>query len=96
MTRVLAVWCPDWPVTAAGIEAAVPGAVVVQGRIAACTAAARAEGVRRGQRLRDAQRRCPGLIVRDRDSGAEGRLFETVVAAVAELTPRVEVVRPGL
>lgn len=96
MTRVLVVWCPDWPVTAVGVDAATAGAVVVQGQVAACTAAARAEGVRRGQRLRDAQRRCPELVVRERDADAEGRLFETVVEAVAELTPRVEVVRPGL
>ncbi|MER6809626.1 DNA polymerase Y family protein [Spirillospora sp. NPDC000708] len=96
MTRVLAVWCPDWPVTAVGVDAGTAGAVVVQGRIAACSAAARAEGVRRGQRLRDAQRRCPDLVVRERDTDAEGRLFEAVAEAVAELAPRVEVVRPGL
>ncbi|WP_067457356.1 DNA polymerase Y family protein [Actinomadura macra] len=96
MTRVLVVWCPDWPATATGMEAATPGAVVVRGRVVACTAAARAEGVRRGQRIRDAQRRCPELAVRERDPDVEGRLFEDVAAAVAELAPRVEVVRPGL
>ncbi|WP_339153904.1 DNA polymerase Y family protein [Actinomadura luteofluorescens] len=96
MTRVLAAWCPDWPVTAVGIDAAAPGAVVVRGQVAACSAAARAEGVRRGQRIRDAQRRCPELEVRERDTDAEGRRFEAVAQAVAELTPRVEVVRPGL
>ncbi|RFS82606.1 DNA polymerase Y family protein [Actinomadura spongiicola] len=96
MTRVLVLWCPDWPATAVGVDAATAGAVVARGRVAACTAAARAEGVRRGQRLRDAQRRCPELVVRERDTDAEGRLFETVAAAVAALTPRVEVVRPGL
>ncbi|GAA4148177.1 DNA polymerase Y family protein [Actinomadura keratinilytica] len=96
MSRVLAVWCPDWPVTAVGIDAATPGAVVAEGRVAACSSAARAAGVRRGQRIRDAQRRCPDLVVRDRDGDAEGRLFERVVEAVAELVPKVEVVRPGL
>ncbi|TDB83339.1 DNA polymerase Y family protein [Actinomadura sp. KC216] len=96
MSRVLVVWCPDWPATAVGVDAATAGAVAVQGQVAACTAAARAEGVRRGQRLRDAQRRCPDLVVRERDLDAEGRLFEAVVEAVAALTPRVEVVRPGL
>ncbi|REE94836.1 DNA polymerase Y family protein [Thermomonospora umbrina] len=94
--RTLVVWCPDWPATAVGIEAATPGVVVAERRVVACTAAARAEGVRRGQRIRDAQRRCPHLKVRDRDEDAEGRLFEVVVAAVAALTPKVEVVRPGL
>jgi protein ImuB len=96
VSRVLVVWCPDWPATAAGIDATTPGAVLAQGQVAACTAAARGHGVRRGQRLRDAQRRCPELVVRERDPDAEGRLFETVVTAVAALTPRVEVVRPGL
>ncbi|GGV24194.1 DNA polymerase [Actinomadura cremea] len=96
MSRVLVVWCPDWPVTAVGIDAATPGAAVAGGRVAACSAAARAAGVRRGQGLRDAQRRCPGLVVRERDADAEGRAFEAVVAAVAEVTPKVEVVRPGL
>ncbi|MEV4255262.1 DNA polymerase Y family protein, partial [Spirillospora sp. NPDC049652] len=96
MSRVLVVWCPDWPATAVGIEASVPGAVVEDGRIAACTSAARAEGVRRGQRVRDAQRRCPELLVRTRDTDAEGRMFLAIAAAVSELTPRVEVVRPGL
>jgi protein ImuB len=94
--RVLVVWCPDWPVTAVGIGAATPGAARDGDRVAACTAAARAAGVRRGQRIRDAQRRCPDMVVRDRDLDAEGRLFEAVVAALGGLTPRVEVVRPGV
>ena len=94
--RVLVVWCPDWPVTAAGLDAATPGAVVAGSLVEACSAAARAGGVRRGQRVRDAQRHCPELVLRDRDPDAEGRLFESVVAAVAGVTPWVEVVRPGI
>jgi protein ImuB len=95
MSRTLVAWCPDWPVTAVGIDAVTPGIALEKERVAACSAAARAAGVQRGQRLRDAQRRCPDLVVRERDLGAEGRLFEGVAAAVAALTPRVEVVRPG-
>jgi protein ImuB len=94
--RVLVVWCPDWPVTAAGLDAATPGAVVSRALVEACSAAARAAGVRRGQRVRDAQRHCPDLVIRDRDPDAEGRLFESVAAAVAKVTPWVEVVRPGV
>ncbi|MCD0451912.1 DNA polymerase Y family protein [Actinocorallia sp. API 0066] len=98
--RVAVVWCADWPLVAVGIEAAVPGAVLEKHgsseKVAACTAAARAAGVRRGQRRRDAQRLCPELVVVERDLDAEGRAFEGVAAAVAELTPRVEVVRPGV
>jgi protein ImuB len=96
MNRALVVWCPDWPVTAVGVDAATPGAVVTAGRVAACTASARVAGVRRGQRLRDAQRHAPELVVEERDPDAEGRLFERVAAALAEVTPWVEVVRPGM
>jgi protein ImuB len=96
MTRVMAVWCPDWPVVAAGAAADVPAAVVSGGRVAACTAAAREAGVRRGQKLRDAQRRCAGLVVHVEDLDAQTRLFEQVVTAVEALCPRIEIVRPGL
>lgn len=73
-----------------------PVAVLASGRVLACSAAAREAGVRQGQRLRDAQRRCPGLVVRARDPGAEARAFEPVVAAVEGFCPRVEIVRPGM
>ncbi|HEU4541278.1 MAG TPA: hypothetical protein VFR23_09135 [Jiangellaceae bacterium] len=96
MTRVLALWCPDWPVVAAGADARTPAIVVSDGQVAACTAAARAAGVRRGQKLRDAQRRCADLEVYADDLDAQARLFEQVVAVVETLCPRVEVVRPGL
>lgn len=94
--RMLVVWCPDWPVITLRIDAGTPGAVVADGRVAACSAAARAEGVRRGQKLRDAQRVCPSLVVAERDLEAEGRLFERVVSAVTAITPRVEALRPGV
>jgi protein ImuB len=90
------VWCPDWPVTATGLDAGTPAAVISHALVEACSAAARAAGVRRGQRVRDAQRHCPELVIRDRDPDAEGRLFESVATAVAQVTPWVEVVRPGV
>lgn len=96
--RVLVVWCPDWPVAAvAGADApGTPLAVTEGGRILACSAGARAAGVRQGQRLKLAQRLCPELELRERDPEAETRRFEPVVAAVEAFTPRVEVIRPGL
>ncbi len=96
MTRVLVLWCPDWPVVAAGADLQRAAAVVADDRVAACTAAARSAGVRRGQRLRDAQRHCPGLAVQEDDPDAQARLFEQVATAVEACCPRVEVVRPGL
>lgn len=98
--RVLALWSPDWPVTAAARAAGVPpdrpAAVVAAGRVVACSALARRHGVRRGLRRREAQARCSGLVVLDHDPDRDARSFEPVVAAVEELAPQVEVVRPGL
>ena len=95
--RTLGVWCPDWPVVAAGVEPGVPAAVVHANRVVACSGAARAEGVRRGLRRREAQARCPELVVLEHDPGRDARAFEPVVAAVeAAVCPRVEIVRPGV
>jgi len=94
--RLLTLWCPDWPVVALDLPADVPVAVVVGEDVFACSRAARTEGVRRGLRRREAQRRCPELHVVDRDEAAEARAFEPVVTALAAVCPTVEVTRPGL
>src|SRR5438094_214137 len=88
---------PDWPVTAAGFDgAADPVAVVFANRVVACSAAARADGVRRGLRRREAQGRSPSVTVVEYDADRDARAFEPVVAAVETVTPRVEIIRPGL
>nr|WP_313885707.1 hypothetical protein [Fodinicola feengrottensis] len=98
--RMVVLWCPDWPVIAAmaaeGIPTHQPAAVLVGHRVIACSASARADGVRRGLRRREAQARCPELAVLNADQDRDAREFEPVVRAVEELAPGVEVVRPGL
>ncbi|MEU1210618.1 DNA polymerase Y family protein [Nocardia sp. NPDC005825] len=98
--RVLVVWCPDWPAVAAaadaGAEATRPVAVLAANRAIACTATARAEGIRRGLRKREAQGRCPELLVAQDDPDRDARLFEPVVTAVDATVPGVEVLRPGM
>jgi protein ImuB len=64
-------------------------------RVVARTVAAAADGVVVGQRRRQAQRRCPHLTLVDRDIDRDAREFEPVVRAVAELSPRLDVVEPG-
>ena len=97
--RTLLLWCPDWPVIAAeivdGVAASGPVAVLHGNRVLACSEAARADGVRRGLRRREAQSRCPQLVVVDHDPGRDARAFEPVVAAVEEVAVGVEVIRPG-
>ncbi|MEV6346663.1 DNA polymerase Y family protein [Actinoplanes sp. NPDC051851] len=97
--RTLLLWCPDWPVTAAeivdGASSAHAVAVLHDNRVLACSEAARREGVRWGLRRREAQSRCPQLIVVEHDPGRDARAFEPVVAAVEEVAAGVEVIRAG-
>src|SRR5258705_9266325 len=97
--RTMLLWCPDWPVLAAafteGVDPHRPVAVLHANRVLVCSPAARAEGIRRGLRKREAQGRCPNLIVVSHDPGRDARAFEPVVASVEEIAPGVEVLRPG-
>lgn len=78
------------------LDPALPIAVLERNLVVACSAAARAEGVRRGQRRRDAQSRCPRLIVVAADAARDQRVFAPLVAIVEERAPGVQIVRPGL
>lgn len=98
--RVLVVWCPDWSVVAALREAersaAEPAAVISAGLVEVCNGPARDEGVRRGQRRRDAQARCPELVLLDANPDRDVRHFEPVLETVEALRPGVASLRPGL
>ncbi len=78
------------------LDPALPIAVVEGNAVVACSAAARAEGVRRGQRRRDAQSRCPGLRIIPADIARDHRAFAPVIAHIEEKAPGVQLVRPGL
>ena len=93
--RTLVVLGADWPVLAAGVPPDEPAAVLRANRVVACSPSARVEGVASGQRRREAQGRCPGLVVLEPDDARDARTFESVVAAVEAFTPRIEITRPG-
>jgi len=93
--RTLVVWCPDWAVVAAGAAADEPAAVVRANRVLAATPAARHEGVVSGQRRREAQGRCPALVVHEHDEARDARAFAAVAAALERYTPRIELSQPG-
>ena len=99
-TRTTVVWVPDWPVAAATAAVGVPGhlpAAVHDGqRIVATSALARAEGVRRGMRRRQAQGCCPELVLLAADDARDVRAFEPVAVGVESVVAGVEVARPGL
>jgi protein ImuB len=95
--RTLVVWCPDWPVAAAGFRSSDDPVVVVEGNlVVACSAAARHDGVRVGLRRREAQGRCPEATVVPADPSRDARAFEPVVTHLERtFVPAVEVLRPG-
>ena len=98
--RMAAVWCPDWPVTVAragtGLSDTEPVAVLTANRVVACSHAARRQGIKRGLRRREAQARCPELVILPRNLAAEARAFEPVLTAIESVALGVELGRPGL
>ncbi len=98
--RVMVVWCPDWSVVAALDEAErsprSPAAVLAANVVEVCNGPARSEGVRRGQRRRDAQARCPELVLLPANPDRDARAFDPVLAIVEDLRPGVAALRPGL
>lgn len=102
MQRTMVVWVPDWPVLAAVHDEAAPTgdahpiAIMSANRVVACSAAARAHGVHRGQKRRDAQGACPHLVVVAHDDDREHRHFAPLIDAVEARAAGVQIVRPGL
>ena len=100
--RVVLVWCPDWPIEAAirgrgaQLTRTTPLALIEAGKVFACSASARAEGVIRGLKLREAQSRCPTLTVLPYRPADDARAFEPVLTAVEDLIPGVQSLRPGV
>ncbi|MBU3751093.1 MAG: DNA polymerase Y family protein, partial [Mycobacterium sp.] len=90
----------DWPAVAAaaaaGLQPTTRIAVTCANRVVACSASARQAGVRRGLRRREAQARCPQVHIALADPNRDARFFEAVIAAVDDVVPRAEVLRPGL
>ena len=98
-TRTMVVWCPDWPVLATaaaeGLTPDAPIAVIEKGLVYACSESARAAGVRRGLRIREAQARCPQLRDFEHDPVQVNRAFEPLISALEEMSPNVQVMRAG-
>lgn len=94
--RLAVLWCPQWPIVAAGAAADEPVAVLHANRVVARSRAAAAEGVRLGLRRREAQARCPEVRLVAHDPLVDQRAFQPVADAVAQFVPRLELDRPGV
>lgn len=98
--RLLVLWCPDWPVHAHAVAERLPDgapvALIDKNTVLACSASARAEGVKRGMRQREAQARCPGIHLLRYDATLDARAFEPVLTALEGALPGVHPLRPGM
>lgn len=98
--RLLVLWCPDWPVHAHALAERLPEgtpvALIEKNAVLACSPSARAEGVRRGMRQREAQARCPGIRLLRYDPALDARAFEPVLTALESALPGVHPLRPGM
>jgi protein ImuB len=99
LDRTMVLWSPDWPVTAAirehGLADDTALALVDKGVVFACSATARLDGVRRGIRVREAQARCPQLVVLPHRPDVDNRVFEPVITEIERMMPGVQLLRPG-
>lgn len=95
-TRLAVLWCPCWPLLAAGTHPEAAAAVVKANRIMVASQAAIERGVGVGMTRREAQSRCPELELVQYDPGLDARCFETIVSAFEIIAPRVEVSVPGI
>ena len=98
VARMHVLWFPDWPLRAA-LGAAPPHpptALVHGGVVTACTASARAHGVRVGQRRRLAQSRMPELRMLPHDTAQDERAFLPVLRLIESHAPGAHLLRPGL
>lgn len=101
LLRCIVLWFPDWQVTAwSQTEGSnvhdEPVAVIEANTVIACSESARHEGVRSGQRRRDAQARCHELRLIPSDPARDRRVFMPVVDALEQIAPGVQVIQPGV
>src|SRR5699024_6933287 len=92
-------WVPDWPIQAAQIEdcsLAGPIILVRHHRVEVCNREARAAGIKRGMRLRQAQALCSEAAVVEANEDRDGALFAAIVTSLDDVASSVEVLRPGL
>lgn len=97
--RQMAVWIPDWPITAAEMAGVAPvgePAAVLGGRgIVVANAWARSLGISAGMKKRHAQSLCPELTVIPVDTARDTRMFEPVLRALDRLVARLTIREPG-
>jgi protein ImuB len=101
-SRVCVVWCPDWSITAAVCDDDTPAShgtpmmIVHGGKVASCSVEAKSEGVRVGQRLREAQASCPDIIRVPFSPERDQRIFDRLLSSLSDVVALAGVIEPGM
>ena len=88
--------CLDWSAVVAAKTSSSPCVVVHSQRVVSRSVGAMHYGVQVGMRRRHAQGLCPDLEIATYQPDRDRRAFNTVVRAVSELVPLIEVNEPGI
>lgn len=103
ITRSIVLFCPDWSLISAyrdesltGLKPGIPLGLVSKGVIKECSNSASKAGIHRGMRSRDAQTRCPDLILVNFDGYRDRKYFDTVLSNFAKYVSELSVLSPGL
>ena len=101
--RVCVVLCANWPIVAACSDPDTPEGVwgeplmiVHAGRVTSHSPEAGAEGVRVGQRLRDAHTTCPSVRRVPWSPERDQRVFDRLLATLADVVPVAGVMEAGV
>ena len=93
--RTLILVVPHWRTIAAGTGYNIPAVVVNKNRVVDATPAAMSHGIVPGIRRREAQSLCPDLEIVADDEERNITRFNSVVAALESVTPRIEITTGG-
>ena len=94
-TRTLVLIIPHWRVIAAGATHDHRAAVVKKDRVVDVTPAGAEHGITPGTRRREAQKLCADLKIIEDDEERSIRKFNSVVASLESVTPRIEIATGG-
>jgi nucleotidyltransferase/DNA polymerase involved in DNA repair len=100
MPRFFCLSLPDFPAWAAARNdtdlRGKPLVIYASGKVIAASPAAHAAGIQTGWSVSRAQARMPGLIALPQDHQTTHAAWQEVLAALYDLTPCIESIRPGL
>lgn len=103
MRRSLVLWIPAWSVIAAQWHEEIPEAIsghavaiLHKGVVAECSPEASRAGVRSGMKKREAQMRCPEIVLVAHSADRDSAVFSRIIIRLHDTVPHHTLVNPGM